>query len=108
MAATPVGNVQVTTASATGNAVQLIGNVTLKNYYGLSPDDEVDSKWLRVVRFLCPPDEAIRLQQLIHSEARNSQEPGTGLWFVNGKLFQDWLAGRFPLISYHGQGRVAQ
>ena len=101
------GNIQVGSASASGRAIQIIGNLTVRNYHGLSSDDEVDSNWLRVTRFLSPSEDAIRLQQLIHNEARNSQEPGTGQWFVDGSSFQDWLCGRYPLTSYHGTGTLS-
>ena len=68
----PHSSCQVGSAHASGGATQVIGNLTVKNYHGLSNDDEVDRNWLRVTQFLSPSEEAIRLQQTIHSDARDN------------------------------------
>lgn len=99
------GNIRVGSANASGSAIQIIGNLTVRNFHGLSSDDEVDSNWLRVTQFLSPSEDAIQLQQAIHNEARNNQEPGTGQWFLDESSFKDWLSGRYPLTSYHGTGK---
>ena len=60
----------------------------ISNYFDAPENDKVHREWLNVVEWLAPPKAAVELQALIHKDARNNHEPGTGHWFIDGASFK--------------------
>jgi hypothetical protein len=49
---------------------------------------------LKVLEWLAPPE--------LRPPVTGSKEPGTNLWFIEGELFHDWLAGEKQYLFVHG------
>ena len=91
-------------AIAKGNARQIVGNI-INQYYELPKNTEVQAKWLKVVEWLVPSEEAVNTQALVHRDARDSQAVGTGSWFLDSSAFQDWLCSSTKLTWLNGSGK---
>ena len=99
----PVGG---TIAIARDHARQHVGDV-INNYFGTLQQDEFDRQWLEVVEWLAPSEAANDLQKIIHKEALNTYEPGTGLWFTDGDPLLRWISGDELLRWLCGSGKAS-
>jgi hypothetical protein len=97
----------IITASAHDNSRQIVGPVTT-NISGVqnieihinSPADERHVRdCLRILEWLAPTN-----QRQAYDTALKRHEPGTGLWFLDGTDYANWLTQPASLLWIHGGG----
>jgi hypothetical protein len=91
-------------ASAHDNSRQIVGTVSTTftgpiakvEYYNNIPNqDRLVRERLQILQWLAPSD-----QWHAHTAAGESREPDTGLWFLDGDLFKQWLEEPASLYGY--------
>jgi hypothetical protein len=95
-------------ASAHDNSRQIVGTVSTTftgpiakvEYYNNIPNqDRLVRERLEILQWLAPSD-----QWHAHTAAVESREPDTGLWFLDGDLFKQWLEEPASLLWIYGGG----
>jgi len=89
-----------TQAVDTAASVQMLissGAMTAANVQTLLSTEDA-TKLKDILIWLNAPDRSIE-----HEGARRKHQKGTGEWLLQGKTYQDWVAGFSPLLWLHGK-----
>jgi hypothetical protein len=94
---------------ASGDARQIAGPVSTTFtgpiekveafFTGSADEDRRRQDWLRILRWLAPVN-----QSKVHNTAKRDRQPKTGIWFIDGPEFNQWLVNPASLIWLHGSG----
>jgi hypothetical protein len=96
-------------ASAHDNSRQIVGTVSTTfsgpiakvEYYNNTPTtDRLVRERLQILQWLAPSD-----QWQVHAASVKNREPNTGLWFLDGDVFKQWLEEPASLLWIYGGGQ---
>jgi hypothetical protein len=99
-------------ASAHDNSRQIVGTVSttfsgpmakVEYYNNIPTDDRPMRERLQILQWLASLD-----QWQVHTAAVKRREPGTGLWFLDGDLFMQWLEEPASFLWIYGGSQFSR